>query len=662
MWYYCAASIRRVQHRSWGQRKIMQILSRQKRAIVLWGTLALLCPSSGLAQKSTYAGSSSTSSASGGTGSDSTKTKGSDSSGDSQQAGKGASGGGSSFSIEAEILAYKALASDSEAIACDIANYLHASSGLALPQPQNGMTGKKFDPLSSGCQNLIVPAVAGTPFPGVIILPSNDTTTLANMQLWRANMSIVRQLLTKSKEYSCPSQHQVVEGVPVLDAAEQAVTLTKDILQLFASTESVVGVSGAIQDEALVDSVARDLRDLKVAVLIPATYSPFALGGVGDSPFLSQLAKLAAAHSCLATSQLSDTVALAALQTIASGEQVLRDPKTAAQDKAAKQVEIDQAKRILGSVKPSHPDAPALQLVVNARASLLSAIDNYVSILNGVAADTSSGSKSQGGQTGAGISKSTNTADAGNQPQQTSKAPQSNSQAPISAILAADGLARELGVDQRGNFIDPGWHVLWLKALESGGGVLSKSNIFGSKLYFSGGAVATYELFKLNGQLSCSGNVYDYGGALREKHFSKDFRKPDISPEQQLVFFRGRCDAAEAPDNPKEQRGGVAGEHLISTNPSQLVFGDQKAGSVSESKSLTITNVSTSGVNIGELSVDDEAFTIDRNTCSEILKASASCTVAIKFKPASQAAYKAQLKIPLDYGPELVSITGAGVQ
>jgi hypothetical protein len=104
-------------------------------------------------------------------------------------------------------------------------------------------------------------------------------------------------------------------------------------------------------------------------------------------------------------------------------------------------------------------------------------------------------------------------------------------------------LARELGIKADGTGgADSIWqHVLWLKALESGGSLTTHSNIFGSKVFFSGGAVATYALFSLNGHLSCSGNVYDYGGYLRAKDFSAGFRRPDIDPTKQLIFLRGGC-------------------------------------------------------------------------------------------------------------------------
>lgn len=83
--------------------------------------------------------------------------------------------------------------------------------------------------------------------------------------------------------------------------------------------------------------------------------------------------------------------------------------------------------------------------------------------------------------------------------------------------------------------------MLSVKALESGGALITTTNIFGSKVHFSGGAVATYAVFSFGGDLECSGNVFDYGGYLKPGQFTKRFRRPEIEPNKQLIFFRGGC-------------------------------------------------------------------------------------------------------------------------
>jgi hypothetical protein len=86
-------------------------------------------------------------------------------------------------------------------------------------------------------------------------------------------------------------------------------------------------------------------------------------------------------------------------------------------------------------------------------------------------------------------------------------------------------------------------HLLMVKALESGGSVNHSSNIFGTKMSYSGGSVGTYALFGLNGELECSGNVYDYAGPIASADFQKHLQgyKPD--PGAQVIFQRGACKA-----------------------------------------------------------------------------------------------------------------------
>jgi hypothetical protein len=60
--------------------------------------------------------------------------------------------------------------------------------------------------------------------------------------------------------------------------------------------------------------------------------------------------------------------------------------------------------------------------------------------------------------------------------------------------------------------------LLSVHALESGGGQLTKSNLFlGSRVYFGGGAVASFALYDSDGAQICSGVGYGYKGNIREQ-------------------------------------------------------------------------------------------------------------------------------------------------
>jgi hypothetical protein len=128
------------------------------------------------------------------------------------------------------------------------------------------------------------------------------------------------------------------------------------------------------------------------------------------------------------------------------------------------------------------------------------------------------------------------------------------------AILYGDGVARALGATPDNTKIDfiqktdsskwtpdaKVWRVLSLKALEIGATVTSKANFFGVKVYYGGGAAATYMVFDLGGEVYCSANVFDYGGRIKAKNFNHRFRLPDIDPASQLLYIRGRCSASIA--------------------------------------------------------------------------------------------------------------------
>src|SRR5580698_7949126 len=236
-------------------------------------------------------------------------------------------GSGGGFSMEAEVLAYQSLQSDSEAIACDIAayllrNYLPASPNPMVPASTStdpelpASVPKSLPKIASPCLFVIKPpAMKPESSPtGVVLLLSSDTG-LANLQQWRASMAIMMGLQLTAKAY-CQENKEGEEKafVPgdVITTADQAVTLVKDIVGLFATNQSISGVQGTIQDQALANGVARQLKAFGVPVLVPATYSPYAMGGLDatDSPFLSNYDKLIRLRMCLQAQRQSASNAM----------------------------------------------------------------------------------------------------------------------------------------------------------------------------------------------------------------------------------------------------------------------------------------------------------------------------------------------------------------
>jgi hypothetical protein len=66
--------------------------------------------------------------------------------------------------------------------------------------------------------------------------------------------------------------------------------------------------------------------------------------------------------------------------------------------------------------------------------------------------------------------------------------------------------------------------------------VTGETNILRTKVQFSGGAVDTFAVFRLDGELICSGNVYDFQSPVLVKNLEKSLRansviRPADSPE-----------------------------------------------------------------------------------------------------------------------------------
>jgi hypothetical protein len=194
------------------------------------------------------------------------------------------------FAIETEIIAYKSLESDSEAIACDTAGFLFSPESRALvpngPNPVSKDRAKPPQPVAGACSS----APSGSPT-GVVIL-SSAGATLTNFQAWRADMVAIKALQAQANA-ECPAQDTT--GVRTLGIPGASIPTPSDIeglLALFATNESAIGNTGTIQDQALANGVARQLRALNVSVLLPDSFAPFSLGGTDatKSPLLKSLA------------------------------------------------------------------------------------------------------------------------------------------------------------------------------------------------------------------------------------------------------------------------------------------------------------------------------------------------------------------------------------
>jgi hypothetical protein len=382
---------------------------------------------------------------------------------------------GLGFSIESEMLTYRALESNSEAVACDIAAYL--SGGTAT-----------FTTSAGGSVCNVKPGAGRA---GVIVLPFG-TSEFANFQIWRADMATMDRLQRKT-EIDCPNPTRsatgkgassaataVASSVLSLSPAGPPLALAQSALALMASDQSTSAVGGTIQDQAFMDGVGRGLRVLSVPVLMPSAYGPFALGSLDESssPFLSSLAKTLADRGCL--------------------EGLLAKDDT--KNKASVQGAISDIDAFLGTL-----------------------------------GETESSTKSATAKTASGTTPAPATT--------TPATPTPASSAHLSAVLMADGLAQKLGASTDTGALpdEAAYHILLLRALESGGSVMKNTSVLGTKIRYTGGSVGSYALFTTNGDLECSGNVYEYGGSIKASDFQKEFSKFNPDPARQRVFLRGSC-------------------------------------------------------------------------------------------------------------------------
>lgn len=386
------------------------------------------------------------------------------------------------FSIETEMLTYRALESNSEAIACDIAAYLRGGSAS----------------FSSPSQGSVCAVSGGTAANDTVMVFPFDRTVYSDFQIWRSTMQTMAEFEKRgasacSAKPSKPAQTETTPAAPPGVSgrgltAPSAITAmvpggnlvagAAGVLGLFATDHASSPVGGTIQDQALMDNVSRELRTASISVLMPSIYAPYELTSIDPthSPFVIALDKLLHTRDCLAAAN------------------------------GATDADVKNIDEFLASLTASPSATPP----------------------------------SRTSTTTTTPSSTTTTATA--TPSTTPTAPASPTSR-LESALNADGLARLLGADPNTGQIPDSTpkHILLLKALESGGSVSKSSNIFGSKMSYSGGSVGTYALFNLNGELECSGNVYDYAGYVPAKNFQQQLRAYSISPANQVIFQRGGC-------------------------------------------------------------------------------------------------------------------------
>jgi hypothetical protein len=398
----------------------------------------------------------------------------------SAKAGAGsADSSGLGFSIETEMLTYSALESNSEAIACDVAAYLNkTSANFSSP------------PAGSVCN-----VNAGSNEATVVILPF-DRNEFSDFEIWRSDIVTMSQLEDRAKAtYQCPktAASRTSTAPTMLASISPYGALAETALSMMSKDQSSAPVVGTIQDQAFMDGVARQLRTLKVRVMMPADYTSYGLVALDQShsPFMTNLNKLIEARACLADLGASD----------------------ANKDKTG----VDQ---------------------------LSKDIDGFFASLTETVQP--SPAAAQGAKTAAATTApaSTSTPASASTPGSSASIPPEPARSHLAAALAADSIEQKFGVDMNtGTLANRNdWpHILLVKALESGGSVTRNTSLLKTTQSYSGGSVGTYSLFRLDGELECSGNVFDFSGSVPSKGFEATYRNSKVDPSKQMIFTRGSC-------------------------------------------------------------------------------------------------------------------------
>ena len=373
----------------------------------------------------------------------------------------------------------------------------------------------------------------------VIIATSADFTNLVQWRIVMAQGNLLHEraqaAIGSLTSIQIPTEFAPVpKNVPKLGAGPfiasptDVQTLIQTLASMFAVNESLSVSSGALTSTPLTNLLAARLRSKGSAVYVPAAYTP----------------------NLLQRSDIDDTFIGKKLN------QLEGDRRGAVEDSQKYLQALEDAKTILSAKADSPYATPAIKSAaanfidfhsneINAKVaalvSIVAAIDNFEATLftgqASVASNPTSGAKQK---------KATSVQDmplAGPAQQpvkpltdSTPSADTTDSQSPAAAssagapgntfqqILLADLLAHQIwnGIDPPDPTTLAKSHILTIQTLESGGGQLTKSNLFtGSKIYFSGGAVATFALYGVNGVLECGGYAYAYGGYVRDKEFVK---------------------------------------------------------------------------------------------------------------------------------------------
>lgn len=336
-----------------------------------------------------------------------------------------------------------------------------------------------------------------------------------------------------------------------LGAIPTLTNLAQFIATAFAVNQTLSPWQGSMTDMPLINAVAGVLRRHGRTVLVPATYPPLTMTheDLSTTYFWRKLTTLRDARLLL-------------WRDLGNANALLMDANFVIQNPTKyTNVNLNEALEYAGK---------AQSLVISAQA-LAAGVDGFIANLFGAQPPAGAVSVSGGSLTGGSTANSPSTSSSGSgaqgpgSPAATPASTPTGASIPTAAngtgggqntssggagspqtaialqqILASDLLAQRIfNFKTDINLADINTiNFLTLHALESGGSELVKSNVFyGTHIFFSGGSVVTFSLYRLQGELQCSGTAFNYTGNVREKDVERRLMLDDIGHSAKVAGF-----------------------------------------------------------------------------------------------------------------------------
>jgi hypothetical protein len=104
-------------------------------------------------------------------------------------------------------------------------------------------------------------------------------------------------------------------------------------------------------------------------------------------------------------------------------------------------------------------------------------------------------------------------------------------------------------------------------------------------------------------------------------------------------------------------------QNTVALTPSALAFGNQSTGTRSAPQTLTLSNLGTSPLSVGTITITGDRAFSETNTCNGSVAAGSSCSIMVVFAPTSGGSKVASISVAYQGlgSPTTASLTGTGV-